>query len=155
MPYVYDDPIMFGQNPFARPANQRPVPVQSNGMTRPMPVRPGSGQAVNTQGQSVNGVPIGPGGRPSLDIIADAYVAPPLVAGQDLVLTDTTESTQLQQQLQAIADRNREGQQLTTVTMDETVPEAGGSASPMFGTGGFEFIGLIAIGALIYYMARA
>ena len=160
MPYVYDDPIMFGQNPFARPANQRPVPVQSNGMTRPMPVRPGSGQAVNTQGQSVNGVPIGPGGRPSVDILAEGYVAPPLVSGQDLILTDTTESTQLQQQLQAIADREKEGQQLTTVTMDYTAPEAGGSASrgrasPMFGTGGFEFIGLVAIGALIYYMARA
>ncbi|MCW4027502.1 MAG: hypothetical protein NWE76_08475 [Candidatus Bathyarchaeota archaeon] len=155
MPYVYDDPIMFGQNPFARPANQRPVPVQSNGMTRPMPVRPGSGQAVNTQGQSVNGVPIGPGGRPSVDILADQYVAPPLVSGDDLILTDTTESTQLQQQLQAIADREKEGQQLTTVTTDDTAPEAGGSASPMFGTGGFEFIGLVAIGALIYYMARA
>ena len=155
MPYVYDDPIMFGQNPFARPANQRPVPVQNNGMTRPMPVRPGSGQAVNTQGQSVNGVPIGPGGRPSVDILAEGYVAPPLVSGQDLVLTDTTESTQLQQQLQAIADREKEGQQLTTVTMDDTAPEAGGSGMPMLGTGGFEFIGLVAIGALIYYMARA
>ena len=155
MPYVYDDPRMFGQNPFARPANQRPVPVQSNGMTRPMPVRPGSGQAVNTQGQSVNGVPIGPGGRPSVDILADQYVAPPLVSGDDLILTDTTESTQLQQQLQAIADREKEGQQLTTVTTEDTAPEAGGSTSPMFGTGGFEFIGLVAIGALIYYMARA
>ena len=152
MPYVYEDPIMSGQNPFARP-----VPV-SNGMrdmTSPMPVRPGSGQAVNTQGQSVNGVPIGPGGRPSVDILAEGYVAPPLVAGQDLVLTDTTESTQLQQQLQAVADREKEGQQLTTVTMDETAPEAGGSGMAMLGTGGFEFIGLIAIGALIYYMARA
>ena len=155
MPYVYDDPIMFGQNPFARPANQRPVPVQSNGMTRPMPVRPGSGQAVNTQGQSVNGVPIGPGGRPSVDILAEGYVAPPLVSGQDLILTDTTESTQLQQQLQAIADREKEGQQLTTVTMDETAPEAGGSGIPMLGTGGFEFIGLIAMGVLFYYLSRA
>ncbi|MCP3677671.1 MAG: hypothetical protein GY721_08835 [Deltaproteobacteria bacterium] len=77
------------------------------------------------------------------------------MAGQDLVLTDTTESTQLQQQLQAVADREKEGQQLTTVTMDETAPEAGGSGMSMLGTGGFEFIGLVAIGALIYYMARA
>ena len=152
MPYVYDDPIMSGQNPFARP-----VPV-SNGMrdmTSPMPVRPGSGQAVNTQGQSVNGVPIGPGGRPSVDILAEGYVAPPLVSGQDLVLTDTSQSTQLQQQLQAIADREKEGQQLTTVTMDETAPEAGGRGMQILGTGGFEFIGLIAMGVLFYYLSRA
>ena len=155
MPYVYDDPIMFGQNPFARPVNQRPVPTQS-AMTRPMPVRPGSGQATNTQGgQTVNGVPIGPGGRPSVDILADQYVAPPLVSGDDLILTDTTESTQLQQQLQAIADREKEGQQLTTVTNEDTAPEAGGSMSSLFGSGGFEFIGLIAMGLFFFYVARA
>ena len=73
MPYVYDDPIMFGQNPFARPVNQRPVPTQT-AMTRPMPTRPGSGQAVNTQGQS--GVPIGPGGRPSVDMLPGVGVLP-------------------------------------------------------------------------------
>jgi len=154
MPYVYEDPIMRGQNPFARP-----VPV-SNGMsdiTRPMPVRPGSGQAVNTQGQS--GVPIGPGGRPSVDLLP-GVVAPPYKPEDLTIRPGTNEVTEvaapsdsqiLQQQLQAIDDREQIGQ---TITMD-SAPVAGGSASPMFGTGGFEFIGLVAIGALIYYMARA
>ena len=162
MPYVYDDPIMFGQNPFARPVNQRPVPTQS-AMTRPMPTRPGSGQAVNTQGgQSVNGVPIGPGGRPSVDLLP-GVVAPPYKP-EDLVspglpdqVTEVAAPSQsqiLQEQLQAIADREQMGQTVT-VPMDGTPPVSGGSVSPLFGTGGFEFIGLIAIGALIYYMARA
>ena len=159
MPYVYDDPIMFGQNPFARPVNQRPVPTQT-AMTRPMPTRPGSGQAVNTQGQS--GVPIGPGGRPSVDLLP-GVVAPPYKP-EDLVspglpdqVTEVAAPSQsqiLQEQLQAIADREQMGQ-IVTVPMDGTPPVSGGSVSPLFGTGGFEFIGLIAIGALIYYMARA
>ena len=152
MPYVYEDPIMRGQNPFARPV---PVSNGMNDMTRPMPVRPGSGQAVNTQGQSG----IGPGGRPSVDYLPGVqdYVAPPVKPGQDLILTDTSEtgSAELQGQLQAVADREQTGQQLVTVPTDDTAPVAGGSATPMFGTGGFEFVGLIAIGALIYYMARA
>ena len=145
MPYVYEDPIMRGQNPFARP-----VPVSSGmrDMTRPMPTRP-TGQATNTQGQ----VPVGPGGRPSVDFLpgVEDYVAPPIEPGQDLILTDTSDtgSAELQGQLQGVADREQASQQLVTA------PEAGGSASPMLGTGGFEFIGLIAIGALIYYMARA
>ena len=145
MPYVYEDPIMRGQNPFARP-----VPVSSGmrDMTRPMPTRP-TGQATNTQGQSG----IGPGGRPSVDFLPGVqdYEAPPLEPGQDLILTDTSDtgSAELQGQLQGVADREQESQQLVTA------PEAGGSVSPMFGSGGFEFIGLIAIGALIYYMARA
>tara|TARA_R100000479_G_scaffold155069_1_gene91208 strand:- start:2267 stop:2704 length:438 start_codon:yes stop_codon:yes gene_type:complete len=145
MPYVYEDPIMRGQNPFARP-----VPVSSGmrDMTRPMPTRP-TGQATNTQGQ----VPVGPGGRPSVDFLpgVEDYVAPPIEPGQDLILTDTSEtgSAELQGQLQAVADREQASQQLVMT------PEAGGSVSPMLGTGGFEFIGLIAIGALIYYMARA
>ena len=145
MPYVYEDPIMRGQNPFARP-----VPVSSGmrDMTRPMPTRP-TGQATNTQGQ----VPVGPGGRPSVDFLpgVEDYVAPPIEPGQDLILTDTSEtgSAELQGQLQGVADREQASQQLVMT------PEAGGSVSPMFGTGGFEFIGLIAIGALIYYMARA
>ena len=145
MPYVYEDPIMRGQNPFARP-----VPVSSGmrDMTRPMPTRP-TGQATNTQGQ----VPVGPGGRPSVDFLpgVEDYVAPPIEPGQDLILTDTSEtgSAELQGQLQAVADREQTSQQLVMT------PEAGGSVSPMLGTGGFEFIGLIAIGALIYYMARA
>ena len=148
MPYVYEDPIMSGQNPFARPV---PVSTGMSDMTRPMPVRPGSGQAVNTQGQSG----IGPGGRPSVDYLPGVqdYVAPPVEPGQDLILTDTSDtgSAELQAQLQAIDDREQIGQ---TITMD-SAPVAGGSASPIFGTGGFEFIGLVAIGALIYYMARA
>jgi len=145
MPYVYEDPIMRGQNPFARP-----VPVSSGmrDMTRPMPTRP-TGQATNTQGQ----VPVGPGGRPSVDFLpgVEDYVAPPIEPGQDLILTDTSEtgSAELQGQLQAVADREQASQQLVMT------PEAGGSVSPIFGNGGFEFIGLIAIGALIYYMARA
>ena len=49
MPYVYPDPILSGVNPFAQSMAPQPVPTQ-NGMTQPMPVRPGSGQAVNTQG---------------------------------------------------------------------------------------------------------
>jgi hypothetical protein len=117
-------------------------------MTRPMPTRP-TGQATNTQGQ----VPVGPGGRPSVDFLpgVEDYVAPPIEPGQDLILTDTSEtgSAELQGQLQAVADREQASQQLVMT------PEAGGSVSPMLGTGGFEFIGLIAIGALIYYMARA
>ncbi len=148
MPYVYEDPIMSGQNPFARPV---PVSTGMNDNTRPMPVRPGSGQAVNTQGQSG----IGPGGRPSVDYLPGVqdYVAPPVEPGQDLILTDTSDtgSAELQAQLQAIDDREQIGQ---TIVMD-SAPVAGGSASPIFGTGGFEFIGLVAIGALIYYMARA
>lgn len=157
MPYVYDDPIMSGQNPFARPVNQRPVPTQS-AMTRPMPARPGSGQAVNTQGQSG----IGPGGRPSVDYLPG--VERPAVSPEDLVVRPGTnevtevaapsDSQILQEQLQAIADREQMGQTVT-VPMDGTPPVSGGSVSPLFGTGGFEFIGLIAIGALIYYMARA
>jgi hypothetical protein len=113
-----------------------------------MPTRP-TGQATNTQGQ----VPVGPGGRPSVDFLpgVEDYVAPPIEPGQDLILTDTSDtgSAELQGQLQGVADREQASQQLVTA------PEAGGSASPMLGTGGFEFIGLIAIGALIYYMARA
>ena len=157
MPYVYDDPIMSGQNPFARPVNQRPVPTQST-LTRPMPARPGSGQAVNTQGQSG----IGPGGRPSVDYLPG--VERPAVSPEDLVVRPGTnevtevaapsDSQILQEQLQAIADREQMGQTVT-VPMDGTPPVSGGSVSPLFGTGGFEFIGLIAIGALIYYMARA
>ena len=81
MPYVYEDPIMRGQNPFARP-----VPVSSGmrDMTIPMPNRP-TGQATNTQGQSG----IGPGGRPSVDFLpgVEDYVAPPIEPGQDLILT--------------------------------------------------------------------
>ena len=161
MPYVYDDPAMFGQNPFARPVNQRPVPTQS-AMTRPMPARPGSGQAVNTQGgQSVNGVPIGPGGRPSVDMLPGVGVLPykpedltsPGLPDQVTEVAAPSQSQILQEQLQAIADRDRE--QTVTVPIDGTPPVSGGSVSPLFGTGGFEFIGLIAIGALIYYMARA
>ena len=49
MPYIYPDPILSGVNPFAQSMAPQPVPTQ-NGMTQPMPVRPGSGQAVNTQG---------------------------------------------------------------------------------------------------------
>ena len=145
MPYVYEDPIMRGQNPFARP-----VPVSSGmrDMTRPMPTRP-TGQATNTQGQ----VPVGPGGRPSVDFLpgVEDYVAPPIEPGQDLILTDTSEtgSAELQGQLQAVADREQASQQLVTA------PEAGGSASPMFGSGGFEFIGLIAMGVLFFYFARS
>ncbi len=145
MPYVYEDPIMRGQNPFARPL---PVNTGMSSTTRPMPVRPGSGQAVNTQGQ----VPIGPGGRPSVDLLpgVEDYVAPPLEPGQDLILTDTSDtgSAELQGQLQAISDREQASQL-------ETAPEAGGSVSPMFGSGGFEFIGLIAMGLFFFYVARA
>ncbi len=156
MPYVYPDPILSGVNPFAQSMAPQPVPTQ-NGMTRPMPVRPGSGQAVNTQGQSG----IGPGGRPSVDYLPG--VERPAVSPEDLVVRPGTnevtevaapsDSQILQEQLQAIADREQIGQTIT-VPMD-SAPVAGGSASPMFGTGGFEFIGLVAIGALIYYMARA
>ena len=121
-------------------------------ITRPMPVRPGSGQAVNTQGQSG----IGPGGRPSVDFLPGVqdYVAPPIEPGQDLIVTDTSDtgSAELQGQLQAVADREQTGQQLVTVPMDATASVAGGS---MFGSGGFEFIGLIAMGVLFYYIARA
>jgi hypothetical protein len=154
MPYVYEDPIMSGQNPFARPV---PVSTGMSDMTRPMPVRPGSGQAVNTQGQSG----IGPGGRPSVDYLPG--VERPAVSPEDLVVRPGTnevtevaapsDSQILQEQLQAIDDREQIGQTIT-VPMD-SAPVAGGSASPMFGAGGFEFIGLVAIGALIYYMARA
>ena len=154
MPYVYEDPIMSGQNPFARPV---PVNNGMRDMTSPMPVRPGSGQAVNTQGQSG----IGPGGRPSVDFLPG--VERPAVSPEDLVVRPGTnevtevaapsDSQILQEQLQAIDDREQIGQTIT-VPMD-SAPVAGGSASPMFGTGGFEFIGLVAIGALIYYMARA
>jgi len=157
MPYVYEDPIMSGQNPFARPV---PVNNGMRDMTRPMPVRPGSGQAVNTQGQS--GVPIGPGGRPSVDLLP-GVVAPPYkpddltirpgLPDQVTEVAAPSDSQILQEQLQAIDDREQIGQTIT-VPMD-SAPVAGGSASPMFGTGGFEFIGLVAIGALIYYMARA
>lgn len=154
MPYVYSDPILSGVNPFAQSMAPQPVPAQTNGLTQPMPTRP-TGQAVNTQGRSG----IGPGGRISVDYLPGVqdYVAPPLEPGQDLIMTDTSDtgSAELQGQLQAIADREKEGQQLATVPMDDTAPVAGGSTSPMFGTGGFEFVGLIAIGALIYYMARA
>ena len=151
MPYVYDDPIMFGQNPFARPVNQRPVPTQS-AMTQPMPVRPGSGQATNTQGgQTVNGVPIGPGGRPSLDLLPGVgETAPPIepaestFPGFDPLDFDSPEEAQAA----FIA-----GPQ--TVTMDGTTPEAGGSMSSLFGSGGFEFIGLIAMGLFFFYVARA
>ena len=145
MPYVYEDPIMRGQNPFARP-----VPVSSGmrDMTRPMPTRP-TGQATNTQGQ----VPVGPGGRPSVDFLpgVEDYVAPPIEPGQDLILTDTSDtgSAELQGQLQGVADREQASQQLVTA------PEAGGSASPMLGSGGFEFIGLIAMGVLFFYFARS
>ena len=116
MPYVYEDPIMRGQNPFARP-----VPVSSGmrDMTRPMPTRP-TGQATNTQGQ----VPVGPGGRPSVDFLpgVEDYVAPPIEPGQDLILTDTSDtgSAELQGQLQGVADREQASQQLVTA------PEAGG-----------------------------
>jgi hypothetical protein len=145
MPYVYEDPIMSGQNPFARPV---PVSTGMSDMTRPMPVRPGSGQAVNTQGQSG----IGPGGRPSVDYLPG--VERPAVSPEDLVVRAAPSDSQiLQEQLQAIDDREQIGQTIT-VPMD-SAPVAGGSASPMFGAGGFEFIGLVAIGALIYYMARA
>ena len=156
MPYVYEDPIMRGQNPFARPV---PVNTGMSSMTRPMPVRPGSGQAVNTQGQ----VPIGPGGRPSVDYLPG--VERPAVSPEDLVTRPGTnqvtevavpsDSQILQQQLQAIKDREQTGQQLVTVPMDGTTPEAGGSVSPMFGSGGFEFIGLIAMGLFFFYVARA
>ena len=145
MPYVYEDPIMRGQNPFARP-----VPVSSGmrDMTMPMPTRP-TGQATNTQGQ----VPVGPGGRPSVDFLPGVqdYEAPPLDPGQDLIITDTSDtgSAELQGQLQAVADREQASQQLVTT------PKAGGSVSPMFGSGGFEFIGLIAMGVLFFYFARA
>ena len=159
MPYVYPDPILSGVNPFAQSMAPQPVPAQTNGLTQPMPVRPGSGQAVNTQGQ----VPIGPGGRPSVDYLPG--VERPAVSPEDLVTRPGTnqvtevavpsDSQILQQQLQAIKDREQTGQQLVTVPMDGTTPEAGGSVTPLFGTGGFEFVGLIAIGALIYYMARA
>ena len=153
MPYVYEDPIMSGQNPFARPV---PVNNGMRDMTSPMPVRPGSGQAVNTQGQSG----IGPGGRPSVDFLPG--VERPAVSPEDLVVRPGTnevtevaapsDSQILQEQLQAIDDR----EQIETITVPmDSAPVAGGSASPMFGTGGFEFIGLVAIGALIYYMARA
>ena len=152
MPYVYSDPILSGVNPFAQSMAPQPVPAQTNGLTQPMPVRPGSGQAVNTQG-------IGPGGRPSVDFLPGVqdYVAPPVEPGQDLILTDTSDtgSAELQGQLQAIADREQTVQQLVSVPMVDTAPVAGGSGTPMFGSGGFEFVGLIAIGALIYYMARA
>ena len=148
MPYVYPDPILSGVNPFAQSMAPQPVPTQ-NGMTQPMPVRPGSGQAVNTQG-------IGPGGRPSVDFLpgVQGYVAPPVEPGQDLILTDTSDTglAELQGQLQAIADSEQTVQQLVTVPMDDTAPVAGGS---MFGSGGFEFIGLIAMGVLFYYIARA
>jgi len=156
MPYVYPDPILSGVNPFAQSMAPQPVPTQ-NGMTRPMPVRPGSGQAVNTQGQSG----IGPGGRPSVDYLPG--VERPAVSPEDLVVRPGTnevtevaapsDSQILQEQLQAIADREQIGQ--TIIVPMDSAPVAGGSASPMFGTGGFEFIGLVAIGALIYYMARA
>lgn len=151
MPYVYPDPILSGVNPFAQSMAPQPVPAQTNGLTQPMPTRP-TGQAVNTQG-------IGPGGLPSVDYLPGVqdYEAPPIEPGQDLILSDTSDtgSAELQGQLQAVADREQTGQQLVTVPMDDTAPVAGGSATPMFGTGGFEFVGLIAIGALIYYMARA
>ena len=151
MPYVYPDPILSGVNPFAQSMAPQPVPTQ-NGMTQPMPVRPGSGQALNTQGQSG----IGPGGRPSVDFLPGVqdYEAPTIEPGQDLILTDTSDtgSAELQGQLQAVADREQNGQQLVTVPMDGTAPVAGGS---MFGSGGFEFIGLIAMGVLFYYIARA
>jgi hypothetical protein len=39
--------------------------------------------------------------------------------------------------------------------MDDTAPEAGGRKSAVLGTGGFEFIGLIAMGVLFYYITRA
>ena len=88
----------------------------------------------------------------------------PAVSPEDLVVRPGTnevtevaapsDSQILQEQLQAIADREQMGQTVT-VPMDGTPPVSGGSVSPLFGTGGFEFIGLIAIGALIYYMARA
>jgi len=149
MPYVYEDPIMRGQNPFARP-----VPVSSGmrDMTSPMPTRP-TGQATNTQGQSG----IGPGGRPSVDFLPGVdrpQVSPEELTvrpGTDLVaeVSAPSDADRLQAQLQAVADREQASLQPVTA------PEAGGSASPMLGTGGFEFIGLIAIGALIYYMARA
>jgi hypothetical protein len=63
--------------------------------------------------------------------------------GTDLVteVSAPSDADRLQAQLQAVADREQASQQLVTA------PEAGGSASPMLGTGGFEFIGLIAIGS--------
>ena len=165
MPYVYDDPIMRGQNPFARP-----VPV-SNGMrdmTSPMPVRPGSGQAVNTQSgqvvipQSVQNNlqqgffgddPFKPTG-PSIDV--QEYVQQQ--GTTDLPLFKEGFDAKPGQTVGQVVGADRAEAALSkpiSLTMDETAPEAGGSGMPMLGTGGFEFIGLIAIGALIYYMARA
>lgn len=152
MPYVYPDPILSGVNPFAQSMAPQPVPAQTNGLTQPMPTRP-TGQAVNTQG-------IGPGGRPSIDYLPG--VERPAVTPDDLIITPgpnqvtevsaPSESDRLQAQLQAVADREQTGQQLVTVPMDEQAPVAGGS---MLGSGGFEFIGLIAMGVLFYYIARA
>ena len=130
----------------------QPVPAQTNGLTQPMPTRQ-TGQAVNTQG-------IGPGGRPSVDYLPG--VERPAVTPDDLTIAPgpnqvtevaaPSESDRLQAQLQAVADREQIGQQLVTVPMDDTAPVAGGS---ILGSGGFEFIGLIAMGVLFYYIARA
>ena len=162
MPYVYDDPIMFGQNPFARPANQRPVPVQSNGMTRPMPVRPGSGQAVNTQsGQVV--IPQSVQSNLQQNFFGDDPFKPtgPSIDVQDYVQQQGTTDLPLFKEGFDAKPGQTVGQVVgadsepISLTMDETAPEAGGSVSPMFGSGGFEFIGLIAMGLFFFYVARA
>ena len=165
MPYVYDDPIMFGQNPFARPANQRPVPVQSNGMTRPMPVRPGSGQAINTQsGQVV--IPQSVQSNLQQNFFGDDPFKPtgPSIDVQDYVQQEGTTDLPLfkegfdakpGQTVGQVVGADRAEAALSkpiSLTMDETAPEAGGS---ILGTGGFELIGLMAMAALFYYISRA
>ena len=161
MPYVYEDPIMRGQNPFARPV---PVNTGMSNMTRPMPVRPGSGQAVNTQsGQVV--IPQSVQSNLQQNFFGDDPFKPtgPSIDVQDYVQQQGTTDLPLFKEGFDAKPGQTVGQVVgadraeapISLTMDETAPEAGGSVSPMFGSGGFEFIGLIAMGLFFFYVARA
>ena len=161
MPYVYPDPILSGVNPFAQSMAPQPVPTQ-NGMTQPMPVRPGSGQAVNTQGTRPEGLPqtqtvtLPSGQEVTLpyDSTGIPFNGKPIDFFDDESFKPTGPSLGVQEYVEEFGTTELPGFEDTAPFEPGEVITTPSGEVVVAPSRGFEIIGLIAIASLIAYIVR-